>query len=549
MGKKRNVMAFFLILILILTLSVPVMALERTGEETAKSISLIEKPSDSGSESDIHVEPIDSSPMKALSSMVSASADPIYISLQPQDQSGKAGDYIDFSIVAFGSNLTYAWYMFLPQTPGDVHFLTNDQYWSIQLSESYDGICIYCVVKDDQGNEVKSDIVTVTVLEGEEGIVIVRQPKDQKGRIGEIVLFDIAAKGDDLTYTWYMYHPQMPELAEEISSEQYWAVEIDEEFDGLCFYCVVSDGKGRTRKSDVVTLTVDKAYVLLSGFTTSLNGTIELNLYMEIGSDIVADKTAYMQFNLPGSNHTAEKVMLKDARKSTRGNTVYYVFSAGVAAKNMTSAITAQFFYQNGSKTTKEYSYTIKDYCDYIIAHPSSYGAKSVALAKAILNYGGYAQLYYNEKTDDLANKDIDSSLPSFTLGSSYKPVTSGSATGVKWLGSTVMTTTSTGIRHYFTLDGSASNYLFTVNGENLSVSSSSSGKYVEITGIKAKDLGTAKVLTVKNKKDNTTFTLKYSVYSNIKAVIESSSYNTKTRNLMKSLYYYCEAVKTYLGA
>lgn len=181
---------------------------------------------------------------------------PISIFLQPEDQSGHAGDTISFTVLAFGSNLTYAWYMYMPQDPDKVSFLTSDQSWEIPLSESYDGICIYCLLKDDLGNEVKSDTVTITVIPGADGIVIVRQPKDQQGKTGEKVLFDIEAKGENLTYTWYMYHPEMPDYAEKISEEQYWAVEIDEEMDGFCFYCMVTSGEGKTRKSDTVMLTV-----------------------------------------------------------------------------------------------------------------------------------------------------------------------------------------------------------------------------------------------------------------------------------------------------
>ena len=192
----------------------------------------------------------------AVPAAAAASSDPITIILQPEDQSGQAGDTISFTVVAFGSNLTYEWYMYMPQNPDEVTFLTNNQSWVIPLSESYDGIRIYCILKDDLGNEVKSDTAVITVLPGPDGIVITRQPRNQEGKVGEKVLFGIQAKGEDLTYTWYMHHPQMPELVEEISTEQYWAVEIDEEMDGFCFYCVVSGEDGRSRKSNTVTLTV-----------------------------------------------------------------------------------------------------------------------------------------------------------------------------------------------------------------------------------------------------------------------------------------------------
>ena len=66
----------------------------------------------------------------------------------------------------------------------------------------------------------------------------------------------------------------MPDLVEEISTEQYWAVEIDEEMDGFCFYCVVTGEDGRYRKSNTVTLTVlyETSYKITA--SASAGGTI-----------------------------------------------------------------------------------------------------------------------------------------------------------------------------------------------------------------------------------------------------------------------------------
>ena len=542
MKTKKNWIQLILIFMLVFSLAMPALANHREEKYDQNSLASTED----GKTTDLRVDKINPVTLKTLGTMASGADNPINIILQPQDQSGNIGELFTLSIVALGSNLTYEWYVVLPNTPNEATYVTDEQSWTLPFEEAYDGLRFYCIVKDDKGNEVRSDTATVTVLSN--GIVITKQPKSQTGSNGELLLFDIEAKGDNLSYAWYAYHPQIPDVVKEISTEQYWAVEIDEEMNGLCFYCVVSDGSGKTRKSNTVTLTVDQSYMMLNGYTTSLNGTIEMNFSMKLSDDIVKDQTAYMQFELPGSNHTEEKVMLKDARKTTRSGVVYYVFSAGVAAKNMTSDIKAQFFCSNGNRMTKQYVYTIRDYCDYIIDNPGSYGTKAVTLAKAILNYGGYAQLYYNVNVKDLANKNIDSSLPDFSLGAAYKPVTNGSATGLSWLGSTVMTTTATGIRHYFSIDGNWADYTFSVDSTTLSPATSSSGTFVEIPGIRAKELGTGKVLTAKNNKDNTTLTVKYSVYSNIKSVIEGTGYTAKTRNLMKSMYYYCEAVKAYLG-
>ena len=305
--------------------------------------------------------------------------------------------------------------------------------------------------------------------------------------------------------------------------------------------------------------TQEESYVRLAGYTTSLNGTIEMNFYMEMSEDIAADPDAYMQFELPGSNTTADKIMLTDARKVTRDGKTYYVFSAGVAAKNMVDDIKATFNYHlNGeAKTTETYQYTIQSYCEYIIDETNGYDAESIALAKSMLNYGAWAQKYDAEKNNTtvadsaLANANLseaDKTLEDVNLDDSYKSSSNGSCTGLKLAGSAVMTTTTTSIRHFFTVTDDIGNYEFVANGKSLTPVQFGSYYYVDITGIKAKDMDTPIVLAVTNTEDSTQFTVNYSVYTNIKSVVEGE-YTAIETGLMKSVYYYSEAAKAYFAS
>lgn len=192
------------------------------------------------------------------SAVTAADAEPIPITItkQPRNQSGAVGDELSMSIEAMGSSLTYTWYMILPYAQETVYEITSEQEWCVPISESYDGVSFYCIVRDDQGNELRSDSATVTVLDEDTGIVISRQPQDQTGRVGDTVIFGIEAKGSDLSYTWYMYLPEVPEMLHEVTTEQYWTLDVEEDFNGLCFYCVVTSKEGKSRQSNTVTLTV-----------------------------------------------------------------------------------------------------------------------------------------------------------------------------------------------------------------------------------------------------------------------------------------------------
>ena len=178
----------------------------------------------------------------------------------------------------------------------------------------------------------------------------------------------------------------------------------DADNDGKCDDCgVIIDGIGAK----------------LAGYSLSLTGNIGVNFYMELSNDIVNDESAYMNFTLP--NGTTSKVYVsgthEDGSTATTDDTTvkngvtYYVFTCEVAAKEMTSDIKAQMIGNNGEKTGKVYTYTVKEYADYILSHMSAeesdISKATIQLVKGMLNYGGAAQKYFGYKTDKLASDGL----------------------------------------------------------------------------------------------------------------------------------------------
>ena len=170
---------------------------------------------------------------------------------------------------------------------------------------------------------------------------------------------------------------------------------------------------------------IDGIGAKLAGYSLSLTGNIGVNFYMELSNDVVNDESAYMNFTLP--NGTTSKVYVsgthEDGSTATTDTTVkngvtYYVFTCEVAAKEMTSDIKAQMIGNNGEKTGKVYTYTVKEYADYILSHTSAegsnYGSATVQLVKGMLNYGGAAQKYFGYKTDQLASDGLALTEPVF---------------------------------------------------------------------------------------------------------------------------------------
>ena len=163
---------------------------------------------------------------------------------------------------------------------------------------------------------------------------------------------------------------------------------------------------------------IDGIGAKLAGYSLSLTGNIGVNFYMELSNDIVNDESAYMNFILP--NGTTSKVYVsgthEDGSTATTDTTVkngvtYYVFTCEVAAKEMTSDIKAQMIGNNGEKKGTVYTYTVKEYADYILSHMSAeesdISKATIQLVKGMLNYGGAAQKYFGYKTDKLASDGL----------------------------------------------------------------------------------------------------------------------------------------------
>jgi hypothetical protein len=91
-----------------------------------------------------------------------------------------------------------------------------------------------------------------------EALVIIWQPGNYVGGIGEQAAFSVVAEGEGLTYQWYWRNAGKTKwnLSSD-TDECYDSVELTEERNGREVYCVVTDRYGYTVTSQVATLTVE----------------------------------------------------------------------------------------------------------------------------------------------------------------------------------------------------------------------------------------------------------------------------------------------------
>ncbi len=297
-------------------------------------------------------------------------------------------------------------------------------------------------------------------------------------------------------------------------------VHTGEVIDGYCAACAYA---------------ADPIGVHLAGYSLSLSGNIGVNFYMALDASVLADDTAYMQFTLPNKPEPV-KVMVSDVKDSpvNVSGKDYYVFTCEVAAKEMADTITAQMFCESGTKSGTVYTYSVEDYAKALIVRE---GAESKAgkLAKALLNYGAYAEIYFE------GNTSIEADTPSVTITKNiydtYKASVTDNSDKVEYLGSTLLLESKIKVRHYFSTDA--------VTAEDNDLNEYDTGiYYYESDGIAAANMGTQDACKVDD------LTVNYSPMTYVVTVLANNAQelvdDTDLQNLMKALYLYYEAVVAY---
>ena len=268
----------------------------------------------------------------------------------------------------------------------------------------------------------------------------------------------------------------------------------------------------------------------LAGHSVSLEGDIAVNFYMELSNDIAASQTAYMQFSVPNTSKEYQNQTVKVSEAEQKDG--YYVFKCRVAAKDMNSKITAQLI--DGDSKGIKYSYSVKEYADYLIAHQneSEEFAKAGPLVTAMLNYGKNAE-YYFDKTGDKPD-DIDIDIPEYTSTVHALPE------GVTFEGATLSLKSQTTLSLYFNSDTMPT--LTADTGVTYETDKTSENEYViRIRNISASELNDYFTVTVAAGEERGTVTYSPMTYC-YKA---QTSSNAKLANVVKALYqYWVEAVQ-----
>lgn len=246
---------------------------------------------------------------------------------------------------------------------------------------------------------------------------------------------------------------------------------------------------------------IDGIGAKLAGYSLSLTGNIGVNFYMELSDRIIADEGAYMQFTLP--NGTVTKVPVSEAQTNTevKEGTTYYRFPCEVASYEMTQDIKAQMFDGNGN-CGKEYTYTVRDYAQYIIENGSLY-VEAIPFVVTMLDYGASSQKYFKVAVDDLANKELNPSNDISGMDSDYMDDFAAKKAEDDVLGqfagfSMVLKSETTLNIFYEPKEGiDVSKLTFSVDGKEITPVKRGQYYILSLENIRANELGNSKTFTV----------------------------------------------------
>ena len=285
----------------------------------------------------------------------------------------------------------------------------------------------------------------------------------------------------------------------------------------------------------------------LVGHSLSLHGDIGVNFYMELDPEIAASDTAYMLFTIPnGDNPYTAKVYVNEQSDATlphaEKNGNYYVFKCNVAAKEMTSIITARI-YDGETPLGTEYNYSVEEYANYLLDHTADNAeyAKAAPLVEKMLSYGAHAKDYFDKTVtlNDLADLTIDEKFATFE----------NSLPDNLYDGATLSLKSQTSLSLYFT---DTDELTFTCVDEKSVVRTvetvrNGSTQIARIRNIAASELQNNFTVTV-TKGETVLGTITYSPMNYAYKVLNGGTDNNSLKNVIKALYLYSQAANEYFG-
>ncbi len=185
--------------------------------------------------------------------------------------------------------------------------------------------------------------------------------------------------------------------------------------------------------------------------------------------------------------------------------------------------------------------YSIRSYLEAIIEGNYSQTTKDLCLE--LLNFGAWAQLYFNHNIGDLANVNYSTVPANAVPEESPEVYASGSVEGIRFYGVSVRFLSQTAVRFYFEAEGGVDGYTFTIDGETYTPELKDGKYYIETPGINPQNMSDEINVSVTD--GSKTLSVDYApIWYFIRTY--NNTQDEYTQALMEAAYSYYKAAESY---
>ena len=312
---------------------------------------------------------------------------------------------------------------------------------------------------------------------------------------------------------------------------------------------------GASEKWRLIPVNEPENLLTVKGCSVSLKENIGVNMYASFSDDILEDDGAKVRFTYADNSYI--EVPLSNYMSTTYNNENVKKITFDTVSAKLTEKIKVSVIKSDDTQTNM-FSFSTSDYLYALInSTDKSIDANQKNIAKALLNYGAYSQIYFGVDTADLANKKLTDNTVEKTDSDTVIKSIQGQENGMfsnkdfEYIGSSLVCDSCTDLKLYF-VNKSRLTMKQIENQYNISVANKNThgfdvGTDGNILWIKVKDLRPnelEEMYSVRILSDDGSVIVETSPSVYIKKALLSE--DVKLENLSKAMWMYGQAVKDY---
>lgn len=211
---------------------------------------------------------------------------------------------------------------------------------------------------------------------------------------------------------------------------------------------------GTSEKWRLIPVNEPENLLTVKGCSVSLKENIGVNMYASFSDDILEDDGAKVRFTYADNPYI--EVPLSNYMSTTYNNENVKKITFDTVPAKLTEKIKVSVIKSDDTQTNM-FSFSTSDYLYALInSTDKSIDANQKNIAKALLNYGAYSQIYFGVDTADLANKKLTDNTVEKTDSDTVIKSIQGQENGLfsnkdfEYIGSSLVCDSSTDLKLYF---------------------------------------------------------------------------------------------------